>query len=143
MSVRTTTDWIGQMTFAAEVNGHKLVMDVDPEWGGADQGPRPKPLLLAALSGCSGMDVVPLLAKMRVEQYKLRIIVEADSTSEHPVIYRDIRMDFHFSGENLPSDKLLKAVNLSTVRYCGVGAMLKKAADITVRVFNNDQEVKP
>jgi putative redox protein len=141
MAAKTTMRWIGDLAFEVEVNGHKLIMDADSQYGGQDRGPRPKPLLLAALSGCSGMDAVSILDKMKVRDYTLRVDVEADSTDEHPVIYKDIRMDFHFEGEGLPPEKLLKAVNLSAERYCGVKAMLDKAADVKVRVFLNDKEV--
>lgn len=141
MSSKTSMKWIGDMAFDVDVNGHHLIMDADSQWGGKDAGPRPKPLLLAALSGCSGMDVVSILEKMKVEKYEFRVDVEADSTSDHPITYHTIRVDFHFNGEDLPSDKLLKAVTLSTERYCGVIAMLQKAANIIVKVYNNDEEI--
>lgn len=141
MASKTTMHWIGGMAFDTEVNGHHLIMDADPEWGGKDKGPRPKPLLLAALSGCSGMDTVSILDKMQVRDYKFHVEVDADSTEEHPVIYHTIRMDFHFEGDNLPTDKLNKAVKLSTERYCGVKAMLEKAATIVIKVFLNGEEV--
>ncbi len=141
MSTKTSMQWTGGMTFDAEVSGHHIIMDADSEWGGKNAGPRPKPLILAALSGCSGMDVVSILEKMRVENYKFRVDVDADSTTDHPIVYHTIRVHFHFYGENLPSDKIIKAVGLSTERYCGVYAMLKKAANIIVKTYINDQEV--
>jgi putative redox protein len=141
MSSKTTLTWTGGMAFDAEANGHHLTLDADAEWGGKDLGPRPKPLLLIALSGCSGMDVVSLLQKMRVENYKFRVDVEADSTTEQPITYHTIRADFRFWGENLPPEKVLKAVRLSVERYCGVHAMLSKAANIIVKTYINDEEV--
>jgi len=134
-------NWIGKMAFDAEVSGHHIIMDADPEWGGENRGPRPKPLLLAALSGCSGMDVVSILDKMKLSDYRFRVDVEADSTSEHPIVYHTIRMNFHFEGEALPPDKIVKAVTLSTQRYCGVYAMLKQAANIEVKIYINNAEV--
>ncbi|HNX38061.1 MAG TPA: OsmC family protein [Candidatus Cloacimonadota bacterium] len=142
MKTKTTTNWIGGMAFDADILGHHVIMDADPQWGGKDKGPFPKPLLLAALSGCSGMDVVSILDKMKVKDYELKIDVEADKTEEHPVIYKDIVIAFHFTGTDLPPDKLLKAVRLSTEQYCGVNAMLKKAAEVKVQVFINEQEVQ-
>lgn len=141
MATRTSTEWIGGMAFDTAVNGHHVIMDVGPEQGGADKGPKPKPLVLAALSGCSAMDIVSLLEKMRVEGYKFRIDAEADSTTDHPVIYHTIRLDFRFWGENLPPDKILKAVGLSTQRYCGVHEMLRRSSNIIVRTYINDEEV--
>lgn len=141
MSSKTTLTWKGNMTFDAEVNGHNITLDADDQWGGKDQGPRPKPLLLAALSGCSGMDVISILDKMRIMDYQLRIDVDADSTTDHPVYYHTIRMNFYFSGESLPTDKITKAVELSTQRYCGVYEMLRQAANIIVKTYINDKEV--
>ncbi len=142
MSSKTTMTWTGGMTFDAEVSGHHVIMDADTQWGGMDRGPRPKPLILAALSGCSGMDVVSILEKMRVQNYQFRVDVEADSTNDHPIVYHTIRMLFHFHGEDLPPEKLIKAVHLSVDRYCGVYAMLKRAANINVKVFLNDKELE-
>lgn len=141
MSTKTSTKWNKDMLFDADVAGHHVMMDAGHEVGGADQGARPKPLLLAALSGCSGMDVVSILKKMRVPEYQLKIDIEADSTTEHPMYYHTIRMNFLFEGENLPMDKLLRAVELSTQKYCGVMAMLKKAANITVKTYLNGDEI--
>lgn len=129
------------MAFDAEINGHHLIMDADPEWGGKDLGPRPKPLLLAALSGCSGMDVVSMLEKMRVSNYEFWMEASADSTTEHPVTYHTIRLDFLFRGEELPPEKIIKAVTLSVERYCGVNAMLKRSANVVTRILINDQEI--
>lgn len=141
MSSKVTTTWIDNMTFDAEVSGHHILMDADPEWGGEDRGPRPKPLLLAALSGCSGLDVVSILNKMQIKDYRFHMDLEADSTSEHPIVYHTIRFNFFFEGENLPADKIVKAVSLSTERYCGVNAMLQKSANVLVKTFINSKEV--
>lgn len=141
-SKKVITHWRDGMTFDATVNGHHLLMDADNEWGGQDKGPRPKPLLLAALSGCSGMDVVSILAKMKIPPYTFRMEADADSTEEHPVVYKAIRFSFYFDGEALPEDKIKKAVKLSTEQYCGVNAMLKKTAEVIVKIYINNEEVQ-
>ncbi len=141
MSTVVKTKWIGDMSFDADLGGHHLIMDADAEWGGQNHGPRPKPLLLAALAGCSGLDIVSILNKMQVKDYELEIETEAESTSEHPVVYHTIVAKFKFSGENLPAEKLVKAVTLSTERYCGVNAMLKKAANVVHKIYLNEVEV--
>ncbi len=141
MATKVTTTWNGGMVFDADIKGHHVLMDADPQWGGTNQGPTPKPLLLAALAGCSGLDIVSILNKMQIPAYKFEIETEAESTQEHPVVYHTITAKFKFSGENLPADKVIKAVNLSTERYCGVNAMLKKAANIIVKIYINGSEV--
>jgi len=141
VATTVVTKWVGNMVFDAEVSGHHILMDADPEWGGEDKGSRPKPLLMAALAGCSGLDVVSILKKMQVENYQFEIETNAESTSEHPIVYHTITAKFKFVGENLPEDKIIKAVTLSTERYCGVNAMLKKAANVIVKITINDVEV--
>ncbi|MDD4309195.1 MAG: OsmC family protein [Candidatus Cloacimonetes bacterium] len=141
MSTTVKTKWVGDMVFDAEINGHHLLMDADPEWGGKNAGPRPKPLLLAALAGCSGLDIVSILNKMQEKDYTFEIESEAESTSEYPITYHTILLKFLFTGETLHQDKIVKAVTLSTERYCGVSAMLKKSTNIIVKIFINGKEV--
>ncbi len=127
-------DWIGEMAFEADVNDHKIILDATPEVGGGDKGPRPKPLMLVALAGCTGMDVVSMLRKMRVELEGLRIWVEAEQTEEHPKHYSSMKVIYEFKGKDLPLDKLEKAVNLSEERYCGVSAVYKKAIPVSTEI---------
>ena len=61
-----TVNWKEKMAFETVVNGHKLVVDAKEENGGSDRGPRPKPLMMVSLAGCTGMDVISILKKMRV-----------------------------------------------------------------------------
>lgn len=130
------------MGFDALVSGHHLKMDAGVESGGHDAGPRPKPLLLAALSGCSGMDIVSILKKMKIVDYDFEIQIEADTVDEHPMVYKEIDLVFRFMGSDLPEDKVVKAVTLSTEKYCAVNAMLSKTAQINVKIYINDSEVK-
>ena len=131
-------NWLENMAFEAEVNGHKIVIDAAEAVGGENRGPRPKPLMLVALAGCTGMDVVSILKKMRVEVEALNVLVEGDLTEEHPKQFSQMRVIYEFKGKDLPMDKLEKAINLSEERYCGVSAMYKKAIGITteIRIFN-------
>ncbi|MBI5539854.1 MAG: OsmC family protein [Bacteroidia bacterium] len=133
------TSWKGKMAFNAEVNGHNLTMDANAEVGGNNEGPRPKELMLASVAGCSGMDVVSILEKMRVEITSFNIIVDADITEEHPKHYTKMHIIYEFEGKDLPIEKLQKAVELSQDRYCGVSYMYKKAFELTheIRVINN------
>ena len=121
----------GSMGFEMDLNGHNLIIDAAEEIGGDDLGPRPKQLLLAGLIGCTGIDVMSILKKMRVELDDLEIHVEADNTEEHPKVYENIHLTYIFKGKDLPHDNIEKAVTLSQERYCGVTAMLEKATPIT------------
>lgn len=134
-------DWRGNMSFSTELNGHEIIIDADDSVGGKDQGPRPKPLVLVALGGCTGMDVVSILRKMRVKDYKLAIEVNGEMTTEHPKYYKSIVVNYNFKGKNLPEEKIKKAVNLSETRYCGVTAMLSEAAEIKNNIFINGNKL--
>lgn len=128
--VRIDIDWKDKMSFDANIQGHTIALDADSSVGGEDRGPRPKALLLVGLAGCTGMDVISILKKMRVVPDDLNIAVEADSTTEHPKHYNSMKIIYTFTGKDLPKDKLEKAVSLSQDRYCGVSFMLGKTAEI-------------
>lgn len=124
--------WKKEMQFEAEVNGHIVVMDALEEYGGKDAGPRPKPLLLAALAGCTGMDVISILQKGRQKPAYFNIRVSSESTEEHPMYYRDFKIVYEFKeSDNLDKTKVERAVELSQERYCGVSALFKLAVPVT------------
>ncbi len=127
--------WTGDMAFETEIAGHKLIMDAAPESGGENKGVRPKPLQLAALGGCSGMDVVSLLKKMRIDIESFEMIIEGDMTEEHPKHYQSIHVVYQFKGKDLPMDKLEKVVSMSQDKYCGVAALYKKAIPVTTEIL--------
>ena len=129
--MESTVRWDSGMAFRATQNGHELVMDAAGEAGGRDLGPRPKVLLLTALVRCTGMDVVSILAKMRVDVEGFEVRLSADQTEEHPKVFKAIHVQYVFRGRDLPMDKLQRAVELSREKYCGVSAMLAKACPIT------------
>lgn len=135
---RITTTWIGDMSFEAEVNGHKIILDAESNVGGNDNGPRPKPLMQVSLAGCTAMDVVSILNKMRVEVKDLKVHVDGELTEEHPKTYTSMNVIYEFTGTDLPYDKLEKAVNLSQERYCGVSALLKKVINLTYEIKINN-----
>jgi putative redox protein len=129
--MKVNVNWSGNMAFEAEVNGFKLALDADEKVGGNNTGPRPKPLILVALGGCTGMDVVSILGKMKVIPDYFNVEVSGELTEEHPKYYNKIHLRYIFRGNDLPLDKLEKAVTLSQEKYCGVSEMLRKAAVIT------------
>lgn len=130
-SLSITADWLDGLAFSVEVLGHKIVIDTPVSAGGQNRGPSPKPLVLVALAGCTGMDVISILKKMRIPIEKFRLIVQGDLTSDHPKHYYKMHIIYEFTGKNLPPGKLQEAINLSQEKYCGVSATLKKALPIT------------
>jgi putative redox protein len=134
MKNKVDVNWTQDMSFEATVENYKIIMDAAKEVGGKGRGPRPKPLALVSLGGCTGMDVVSILTKMRVDIENLNIEVEGELTDEHPKYYHSILITYKFKGKDLPLDKLEKAVNLSQERYCGITAMFGKAAKIDHKI---------
>lgn len=129
--------WRDGLEFTVNQDGHEFTIDGSPEFGGHDRGPRPKNLLLTALAGCTGMDVVSILKKMKIVDYSLVITAEGEYTKEHPKVFRKLNVHFSFTGPDLPRDKLDRAVELSQEKYCGVSAMLKHTAEIGCTITVN------
>ena len=119
------TKWVNKMAFDSQVDYHTIRIDTGGSLGD-DSGPSPKKLLLSSLAGCTGMDVVSLLNKMRVFFIGFEMDIVTDLTTEHPRVYSEIRLIYRFFGNHLNKEKVEKAVRLSQEKYCGVSAMLKK-----------------
>ena len=127
-------DWLENMAFKAEVNGHEIILDAVEAVGGENRGPRPKPLMMVALAGCTGMDVISILKKMRVEIEGFAVRVVGDLTEEHPKHFEKMHVIYEFKGKDLPMDKLEKAISLSEERYCGVSVSYRQAMGITSEI---------
>ena len=119
------------MSFEVNVNGHKMVIDSAAEFGGNNNGPRPKSLMLVALAGCTGMDLVSILRKMRIAFDDLRIIVDGNVTEEHPRHFDRMHIKYIIKGNDIPVDKVNSAINISLEKYCGVSYSYRKAMKIT------------
>jgi len=129
MQHTVNTNWEENHRFVAMVNDVPVVMDSTP-----GQGASPKKLLLAGLAGCTGIDVVDMLQKMRALPETFRLEVVAELTDEHPRVYSSIHLRYIFGGPQLDAAKIEKAVTLSKTKYCGVSAMLVKASNVTFEV---------
>ena len=123
------TTWKENMAFESQIGNHTVRMDAAAPLGD-DSGASPKKLLLASLAGCTGMDVVSLLKKMRVPFTNFEMDIDADLTEEHPKVYSEIRIKYRVFGTQLNKEKVNKAINLSKEKYCGVSAMLEKNSPI-------------
>jgi len=126
--------WTDKVAFKADMDGHEVIVDATKEAGGSDLGPRPKKLMLTALAGCTGVDVIMILKKMKVVPEAFNVIVEADVTEEHPKHYDKMKIIYQFKGKDLPREKLEKAVSLSETKYCGVTAVYKKAMELKTEI---------
>jgi putative redox protein len=133
--MKTITKWKEGMTFESHLNHHTINIDTTTKGGGADTGFNPKALLLSALAGCTAMDVVSLLVKMRIKFSNFEIEVDADQTDEEPRVFKDFNIIYRVKTATSNKDKVKKAVDLSLDKYCGVSAMLKKHAAIYYKII--------
>jgi len=126
--------WIDGMLFNADTMGGSIKIDGADDVGGKGKGVRPKALMLTSLAGCTGMDVVSLLKKMRAEVDSLEIDVTANLTDEHPKFYDKVHVEYRFYANDFKKDKIEKSVNLSVERYCGVMQMFRQFAAVTTEI---------
>jgi len=135
MKHEVSLGWKEKMQFESEIAGHKITIDAKEEFGGSNAGPSPKPLILTSLSGCSAMDVISILRKMKVEPKFFNIIASGELLDETPSYYNKINLTYQFKKiDEEYLDKIEKAVKLSQDKYCGVSAMLRFAAEITYNI---------
>ncbi|MBL7735116.1 MAG: OsmC family protein, partial [Chitinophagaceae bacterium] len=117
--------WMGKMQFNALVNGHTIIMDGPEKVGGEDNGPIPKPFVLTALAGCTGMDIAAILRKADKQADDLNIKVLGEISKKPPIEYIAIHIIYDFKGSEENKEAALKAVTDSQEKYCGVSSMLK------------------
>ncbi|WP_299098329.1 OsmC family protein [uncultured Winogradskyella sp.] len=139
MADKITTHWRGNMTFESDnPRWPSIMMDASEEFGGTGSGMAPKAMMLSSLAGCSGLDVVSTLNKMKVEIDDFKMEVSGDLTDEHPKIYHTVKVDYHFYGSDLNEKKCERAVNLSVEKYCGVMEMFRQFATVKTEIhFHN------
>jgi putative redox protein len=139
--METKTKWLGGMGFQSSIRGHELVMDTKSESGGQDQGPSPKELLLAAICGCSGMDVVSILQKMRLQIDLCDVSAKTETTAGYPSIFAEVLMRYDIKGPDIRADQAMRAVDLSMTKYCGVSAMVASVSPIRYEVYLNSEKI--
>ena len=123
------------MHFLGELDGFGIHIDADEAVGGKNKGPRPKGLSLISLAGCTAMDVISILRKMKVEPEEFYVDVAAvELTDQHPKVFKKILLKYYLKGVDIPRKKVEKAVELSQTRYCGVTAMLEHSAKIDYEI---------
>ncbi len=139
MTHKVTTTWKENMLLESDnPHGNHVLMETGSEFGGTNQGLNPKALMLSSIGGCTGLDVVALLKKMRVELDGFKVVVDANLTTEHPKYYDKVSIDYYFTGRDLNEDKIKKAVTLSEERYCGVIKMFRAFAEVTLSIHLNE-----
>ncbi len=124
-------------------SGHRIIMDASEEVGGENRGVRPMELVLLSLGGCTGMDVVSILRKMRVTYTSFEIELDADRVLTHPKVYERLVLRYRLEGDRASSDQIIRAVKLSQEKYCSVSAMLARTAEVLVEIVLNGETIYP
>ncbi len=138
--IEAHVEYVSNMRFVGAANSaHSVVMDTSAA-GGEGTASRPMELLLVALGGCTGMDVVSILRKMRVKYDGFRLEIKGELNSEHPKTFKQVDLVYRFSGRALAKDKIERAVELSQERYCPISATLRPTANISYRVEISEPE---
>ena len=133
--------WMGKMQFNALVNGHTVIMDAPERVGGEDNGAIPKPYVLTALSGCTGMDVIVLLRKQGKELIDMNLKVSGEISKQQPIEYVSAHIVYELKGKAEDEQAAFDAVMTSQEKICGVSHMLKKIMPVTWQIVYNDREI--
>jgi putative redox protein len=126
--MHTLTTWKSGQSFESTYHTHTIQLD------GEGKAYSPKAALLSALASCTGIDVVLILGKMKVDFTSLEIAVDAEQTEEHPRVFKSFNMAYRVGTDKANEEKVSKAVHLSYEKYCGISAMLQKHAPINISI---------
>ena len=140
--MKAIVEWKEAMTFEAKAREHTFTLDT-ASLGGRDRGATPKEALIASILGCSGMDVVAILKKQRIELKSFSMTGNAEARDTHPRIFPkiDVVFDLRVEMKNPETDipKVVGAVALSMTKYCGVSAMVAPTSPIFYTVLVNGE----
>ncbi|MDB9782870.1 OsmC family protein [Winogradskyella sp.] len=135
MADKITTHWQGGLTFASNnPSGKNVIMDTNIEGQNVRYGLSPKAMMLSSLAGCSALDVISTLDKMKEDIDDFKIDVSGELTDEHPRYYHTVVVDYHFYGSDLNKNKCERAVDLSVEKYCGVMEMFRRFAKVKTNI---------
>ena len=127
-----SVNWVdGLLMVGKSDSGHTITMDGPPESGGENLSVRPMEMLLLGVAGCTMIDVVTTLKKMRQDLSHLETKINAERATDHPKVFTDIHIQFILKGQNLDEKKIDKAITLSAEKYCSASIMLGEMATIT------------
>jgi putative redox protein len=139
--MEASTTWKKEhgLKFYSELGTHTVPMDAKAPIG-RGEAPTPKQLLLAAITGCTGMDVIAHLKKVREVPDYMEIKISTQDSTSHPVIFQKVHLTYSLKSSGSP-EAILEAINKSMTQYCGVSAMISKVSPISYEVHLNDQHI--
>jgi putative redox protein len=139
MAIQMKLNWTDSMQFVARSeNGPAIV--IDSKDGGS--GPTPMELLLAGIAGCTGIDIVLILQKKRLELNKLEINISGKQAGKYPKRFTDIHIEYFLAGKNIPYKAVEQAIKLSEEKYCSALASFNAKFSHSYRI-ENEEQIKP
>ncbi len=131
-SSTVSLSWEGGFRFDShDSHGHSLTLDAPQSDGAKFEGFMPGDMLLTALAGCSGIDVVNILERMRQNVEGIEISVKGHQNPDPPWTWEDIEIHYTIRGSDLKEHLVRRAINLSENKYCSIGATVGGRARIT------------
>jgi len=136
-----TVNWQGGMAFAGSNGSTNTIMDAGKKYGGLGSGPSPMETLLMSLGGCTGMDSISILRKVKDKLDAFDIHIDAKRQPTHPKVFREITLTFRFQGDDALRDVIIDAVTRSQNKYCAISAMLAKGAPVHYHILLNGVQI--
>ena len=133
-------NWHGKLSFTGSAaSGFEVPLGTSPNVGGDNDGFRPLELMAVSLAGCTAMDVISILQKMRQEITAFRVEVDTDQSDAHPKVFTQAFIEYHVTGKDVTENAVVRAIELSAVRYCPAQSMLAKAFPIVLKYSIYDE----
>ena len=130
--MKAEVKWMGGVAFEGTADsGHSVIMDGAPASGGENKGFRPMEMVLLGMGGCTSFDVVSILKKSRQQVSECVAEISSERAETTPKVFTKIHMHFKITGKGVEPEKAMRAISLSTDKYCSAVAMLGKTAIIT------------
>lgn len=136
--MEVSVSWNTKLTFIGTARGHETVMDTPLKNGGLNLGPTPKEILLEAMCACAGIDVIAILEKNKHLPLTLEMNASAEQSKTTPAVFESVIIQYKSSGD-IAATELIKAVELSMTKYCGVTAMITKVCPVSYEIFLNGE----
>jgi len=137
--MKINVDWQGDLEFENHLpSGHDLTVDAAEKSGGHNNGPRPMELMLSGLAGCTGIDVVLILKKMKTELEDFEMEVDAERAEEAPKRFTKINIKYKFKGKKLDERKVERAISLSEKKYCSASNSLNAEISSSYQIEHTD-----
>ena len=133
--------WKERMSFSGTADtGFELPLGSDPSVGGDNDGFRPVELFAIGLGGCTAMDVISILRKKRQDVTAFEVQVHADRAEEHPKVFTHVVVEYHLTGHDIDEKAVVRAIELSSTRYCPAQGMLEQVVPIELVYHIHEDE---